>query len=229
MVIGAHAMDAEVMAGGLVAAHTAAGGEAWLLHLSRGDGSYPDKPPAEAGAQLEAEMARSAELLGARMRWLGFRSGPIPLADAVAALQPVLMELAPQVVVTHWRGSWHPRHVTAHQATLVALRKVSGVQELLFGENCEDLEAFRPNCYCDVSASVEGWFRALSAYELFRRSGDPRWEGIPYDSYYRSAARNRGVEAGVRAAQAFMDALRVRRSLAFEPPAFLSGQAIDHP
>jgi LmbE family N-acetylglucosaminyl deacetylase len=212
-----------------VAAHTAAGGEAWLLHLSRGEGSYPHLAADRAGEQLQAEMAGAARILGARMRWLGFRSGPIALSEAISALEAALVEIAPDVVVTHWRGSWHPRHVTAHQATLVAVRALSGVRELLFGENCEDLEGFRPTCYFDLADSAGTWFRALSAYELFRNSGTEGWKGIPYEHYYRAAARTRGLEAGVHSAQAFMEAPRVRRTLASDPSAFPFGQAIDIP
>lgn len=229
VVVGAHAMDAEVMAGGLVAIHTAAGGEAWLLHLSRGEGSYTGKTSAEAASQLDAEMAEAARLLGAGVRWLGFRSGPIPLSDAKAAIQTALADLAPEVVVTHWRGSWHPRHVITHQATLLALQAVSGVRELLFGENCEDLDGFRPTSYFDIIGGVERWFQALSSYELYRTSISLDGSGIPYHSYYRAAARNRGFESGVLAAQAFMDSIRVRRALTHLPPNFISGQAIDHP
>jgi LmbE family N-acetylglucosaminyl deacetylase len=222
-------MDAEVLAGGLVATHTTAGGEAWLLHLSRGEGSYPELLPDQAALQLQREMAEAAATLQAHLHWLGFRSGRIDLSSAISAIRSALVEINPEVVVTHWRGSWHPRHVTAHQATLVAVQAVPAVRELLFGENCEDLEGFRPTCYFDISETVETWFRALSAYDLFRRSAAPEWTGIPYDSYYRAAARNRGVEAGVQAAQGFMHALRVHRSLASSPSAFLFGQAVELP
>lgn len=220
-------MDAEVLAGGLVAAHTAAGGEAYLLHLSRGEGSYPSLPPDEAAARLQVEMAEAGATLRAQVRWLGFRSGPIGLTSAVSAIRSVLADINPGVVVTHWRGSWHPRHVVAHQATLAAVRSVPSVRELLFGENCEDLEGFRPTCYFDISDAVETWLRALSAYELFRKSAEPGWGGVPYHGYYKSAARNRGIEAGVQAAQGFMDALRVRSSLASPPFAFFHGQAVE--
>jgi LmbE family N-acetylglucosaminyl deacetylase len=222
-------MDAEVLAGGLVSAHTAAGGEAYLIHLSRGEGSYPALPPDEAAAKLQREMSAAAAALGARVRWLGFRSGPISLSSAASAIREALAAISPDVIVTHWRGSWHPRHVTAHQATLVAVQSVPAVRELLFGENCEDLEGFRPTCYFDISGVVETRFEALCAYELFRVSAAPEWSGIPYDRYYRAAARNRGVEAGVAAAEAFMPALHVRRSLASPPSAFLFGQAIELP
>lgn len=217
------------MAGAAVAAHAAAGGEAWLVHLSRGEGSYPDLAPDIAAAQLQAEMAEAAGVLGAQLRWLGFRSGHIALSSAADAIRSALIEIRPDVVVTHWRGSWHPRHVTAHQATLLAIRSTPAIRELLYGENCEDLDGFRPTCYLDVSGHAETGFRALSAYELFRRSSSPEWTGVPYERYYRASSRNRGIEAGVQAAQAFMEAVRVHRALGSPPLAFLSGQAIDLP
>ena len=66
MVIGAHAMDAEIMAGGLAAMQAAQGRRVVLLHLTRGERGHPTKPAAEFGRQLEAELAEAAAALGQR-------------------------------------------------------------------------------------------------------------------------------------------------------------------
>lgn len=205
VVIGAHAMDAEIMAGGLAAAQAAQGRRVVLLHLTRGERGHPTKPPADFGPQLEAEMAASASTLGSEFRWSGL---PAPLREAgetAAVIAAAAAEVEAKVLVTHWKGSWHPSHRIAHEATLAARSRMEPKPAVLFAENCEDLEGFTPRWYADISGVHTAWLGALRCYELFRRSepGAHVEGGIPYWAYYTAAARVRGLQAGLELAEAF--------------------------
>jgi LmbE family N-acetylglucosaminyl deacetylase len=211
LVVGAHAMDAELL-GGTLAAHVVKQGErAHLLHLSRGERGHPTLDADAFARQLEGEMEEASRMLGASFRWAGVVA---PLAEAGIdqlsnVILGVLQELRPSFVVTHWIGSWHPGHIRAHEAVRTAVgayRDAGQSVDLLYGENCEDLLGFTPTGFADVSSTVEDWRRAMRAYELFRRS-EPQ-SGVetvvPYASYYEAALRVRGLHAGFEQAQAVM-------------------------
>lgn len=219
MAVGAHAFDAEAMAGGFISLCSADGQGATLVHLTRGERGDPRKEPSKYASQLEQEMQEAARVLGAEALWLGYTAGHLPARDEAAlALCSVIRDKRPDVLITHWRGSWHPRHVATHDIVRRAVAMASAhdvegapphqVRELYYGENCEDLEGFQPSLYVDVTTTFDTWFVALACYELFRRS-IPCPEkmlsvGIPYWTYYSSATRVRGLEAGCERAQAFM-------------------------
>lgn len=211
VVVGAHAFDAEAMAGATAAAAIAAGHRVTLVHLTRGERGNPLRDPAVYGKQLESEMARAAAAFGAEYLWPGYPAGRLPGEEELASeLAAIFKRCRADVVITHWRGSWHPRHLQAHQAVMRAVGMISETQEppwVFFGENCEDLEGFAPDVYVDVSHTAEKAWRAMGEYELFRRESSPDAAGrtvkIPYEPYYRSMAAVRGLEAGVLYAQAF--------------------------
>lgn len=226
MTIGAHAFDAEVLAGGLLAKYTSQGHSGMLVHMTLGERGDPTKKPEAYAAQLKDEMLQAARILGSAVKWMGYPAGQLPISEEVAlSLCQVIREFQPDLVITHWRGSWHPRHVATHFDVIRAIQLAASeevecggsahcISELYFGENCEDLDGFRPSIFFDITAAFETWFQALACYELFRRSmptcGNEQHSelGIPYAEYYRAMARVRGLEAGFTYAQAFMPARR---------------------
>jgi LmbE family N-acetylglucosaminyl deacetylase len=226
-VIGAHAMDAEVMAGGLIAKATRSGHKATLIHMTRGERGHPFKKPEEFAEQLDQEMIEAARVLGAEVKWLGYSAGNLPIADEVSdKIYQIIMEINPTHIITHWRGSWHPRHVSTHYNVLKAikmaiLRHKFQLKGLYYGENCEDLNGFNPTIYIDISDVKDIWFDALTKYELFRLSLK-NTNIIPYASYYNVISKIRGFEAGVPYAQAFMEERKLWNSLDIQEYAFLA-------
>ena len=211
LVVGAHAMDAELLGGALAAKTVKQGETAHLLHLTRGERGHPTLDADAFARQLDVEMEAASRLLGVSFRWAGVVA---PLAKAEMSqlsnlIFAVLRELRPTFVVTHWIGSWHPSHVRAHTAVrqaVAACREAGQAIDLLYGENCEDLLGFVPSGFADVSAAVDEWRRAVRAYELFRLSEPDSAANspVPYANYYEAALRVRGLHAGLEHAQAVM-------------------------
>ena len=220
-VFGAHAMDAELMAGGLIAKATSSGHKAIIIHLTRGERGHPTKSTAEFANQLDTEMARAARILGASQLWMGYTAGKLPVSEKIVAeVCNKIKEIRPTYVITHWRGSWHPRHVNTHYIVYRAVKKLlesgaeNSLQGLFYGENCEDLEGFNPKLYVEISKNImDTWFRSVKEYELFRLSTDSETVTIPYLDYYTSMAKIRGLESGVSYAQAFMEEAKLFRLL----------------
>ncbi len=218
---GAHAFDAEATAGGVLAKLRRQGSEITIVHMTLGERGYRvgGRTGAYAG-QKKSEAERSALVLGATVRVLEYEDTHLPDDDeAKLAICDLLREFRPDLVFTHWKGSWHKDHRTAHELVMdgcffAALpgvqrtRPAWAVSEVWFPENWEDPVDFRPQHYEDISDTYDQWLEAMDAYALAREN----LAAFPYRDFYTSLARVRGCQAGVRYAQAFMVAepLRMR-------------------
>ena len=210
LVVGAHAFDAEVIAGPLAAVAVKRGATVTFLHLTMGEQGHPCLIPAHSCAQTEEVAGRAAARLGGERRSLGRRDAFLPSDDETALeLCDVIRELKPEIVITHWHGSWHKDHRAAAHLTqtgifFAALPTITSdhaahtPQLLLFGENWEDDDGFRPEHLVDVSDGFEAWSEAVKEYELARGLSS-----FPYVDYYSALYRLRGCLRGTQYAQAF--------------------------
>lgn len=211
LVVGAHAFDAEMIAGPLAFVASSRGAEVTFLHLTMGEQGHRCLSTSLYAAQKKLEATAAAERLGAK--WLGLDHPDAFLPnDEALALQvcDVIRKLKPNVIITHWHGSWHKDHRAASEATKTGVFYASlptldrelpahSPSLLLFGENWEDDENFEPTYLVDVSAGFDAWRDAASAYELARGLSS-----FPYLDYYSSLYRLRGCLRGTQHAQAFM-------------------------
>ncbi|PTE10579.1 PIG-L deacetylase family protein [Mesorhizobium helmanticense] len=210
LVVGAHAFDAEVIAGPLAAAAVRGGAAVTFLHLTMGEQGHPCLIPEHYCVQKEAEAAKAAAQLGVGMRTFKLNDAFLPADDETALrVCDVIRELKPEIVITHWHGSWHKDHRAAAQLTqtgifFAALPTIARKhpahtpQLLLFGENWEDDDGFRPEHLIDVSDGFDIWSEAVKEYELARGLSS-----FPYVDYYSALYRLRGCLRGTRHAQGF--------------------------
>jgi LmbE family N-acetylglucosaminyl deacetylase len=210
LVVGAHAFDAEVIAGPLACVAAQRGAAVTFLHLTMGEQGHPCLVPHEYCAQKQEEAGRAAERLGVTWRSLDLRDAFLP-SDEETALKvcDIIRELKPEVVITHWHGSWHKDHRAAAELTRMAvfyaalptLERADGAHTpdlLLFGENWEDDEGFSPTHLVDVSDGFDRWREAVLEYELARGLSS-----FPYVDYYSALYRLRGCLRGSQYAQGF--------------------------
>lgn len=211
-VIGAHAMDAELMGGSIALQMKKQGWESFYIHITRGERGNPNKSPDVFGKQLEEEMDNCAQALGGQSIWAGFKAGDVPFDACADYIAGIIKELRLDAIITHWRGSFHPRHRIVHDCVLEGVSRSAklgcAIKSLYFGENMEDLDGYIPNVYMDISTVYASWFTALKCYELFRESSN----GFPYQSFYTSNSRIRGLESGCSYAKSLM----MQRSLISE-------------
>jgi N-acetylglucosamine malate deacetylase 1 len=212
LAIGGHAADMEFTAGALVAKYTRAGARAVFLHLTAGEMGHPRLPGQEYARQKYEEAHRAAQVLGAEARFLPYADASLPCNDEVAyQIADVIREVRPQVVLTHWRGSFHSDHLSAHHNTMRALFLAAlpaiarthpphAPSTVLFLENWEDMEDFDPNLYVDIDDVYDQWLEAANQYELFRGS----ISSFRYRDYYQALAIMRGCLSGYARAVALM-------------------------
>ncbi len=145
-----------------------------------------------------------ADKLHAASIWSGFMAGSVPMLECSAYLEKIIIELKLNVVITHWKGSFHPRHRLVHDCVLTAVKQAKehgyNVAGLYFGENMEDMDGFIPSLYLDISDVYETWFDAMKSYELFRSAPNK----FPYQSYYSANSILRGLESDCAFAKCFM-------------------------
>ncbi|MCD6358127.1 MAG: PIG-L family deacetylase [Thermoproteales archaeon] len=211
MVVGAHAGDAEVTCGGLIAKYARAGHEVVIVHMTLGERGHPRLSEEEYGEQKRREAEEAARILGAKPVFLPYRDGELPASDEVKfRLCDLIREYRPEIVITHWRGSFHKDHRNTYEvvrdaifyAALPAIKRerpAHSVRALYFAENWEDPFGFEPQVYVDISDAFEVWREAASAYAFARGE-----TGFPYIEYYTCLFRIRGIESGFKYAQALM-------------------------
>lgn len=221
MVVGAHAGDAEVMAGPVIAQHTAERGEAALIHMTLGERGHPSMSRDTYAQQKLAEAKAAAAVLGATMQAMSYRDGELPAnQETKYSIAQVILDEQPDVVITHDAGSFHRDHVACNEVVVEAVflagladlwpgRRHHLVKALYFAENWEDKRNFTPDLYIDTSRGQEAWLNALQCYELFRGG----LSSFPYVRYYEALAVVRGAESGARYAKAFAVPHEARRTV----------------
>jgi N-acetylglucosamine malate deacetylase 1 len=210
LVVGAHAFDAEVIAGPMAYVAAERGAKVTFLHLTMGEQGHKNLSPELYAAQKREEAEKAARVLGVEWRSLGLPDGFLPDDDMTAlAVCEIIRECRSDVVITHWHGSWHKDHraasaVTKNAVFYAALPTLESAFAtfspglLLFGENWEDDEGFGPDYLVDVTAGFEPWREAVNNYELARGLSS-----FPYVDYYSALYRMRGCLKGTTYAQAF--------------------------
>lgn len=200
MVVGAHAGDAEIMAGAVVAKYTSAGHGAVLVHLTPGEKGHRTKSPEDYAQQKMVEGKKAAEVLKAKAIFLPYKDAELPLDDEVKyQLADVIRAEKPTMIITHWKGSMHKDHENTYHivqdaifyAALPAIKRelpAHGCYTQFFAENWEDSYDFEVDTYVDITDSYEQWIEAANQYELFSGS----ISDFRYMDYYRALAIMRG-------------------------------------
>lgn len=197
--IGAHPLDAELMGGPFLMRYAARGAHGTFVHITKGrltDPAATMEEKAAYEAKLTKEMDDVAAGMGCDQVSLGYTSATLPAPAALAAeIEAYLEHECVDCVITHARGTLHPRHYSTYEAVTAAVRslrrKGSSIQ-LYYGENCEDLPGFTPTLYLSqTKEELDAWFTALSHYEIFRG----KVNNVPYREYYHAMALVRSMEA----------------------------------
>ncbi len=213
MVIGAHIGDAEITAGHVIAKYTAAGHKATMVHMTPGEKGHPKLSPKEYEEQKRGETEASAKVLGCGVRVMLYKDGQLPCdEEAKLAVCDVIRELKPDIILTHWKGSFHKDHINTHGivSDAVFYSAVPGIKRslpahavanLYYTDNWEDELEYQPNVYMDISGKpYETWLEAIDKQALFR--GEVA--SFPYREYYKSLSVVRGGKAGYGHAVTFM-------------------------
>lgn len=206
LAIGAHVGDVEITAGLLLAKYAAAGHRATALHMTAGEKGNPRMDAGEYRKQRIQEANAAAEKLGlADCIILDHPDGELHANEsAIHEMCDLVRRLKPDIVLTHWRGSFHRDHRATYEIVMEGgfLAALPGIERqepahlirgLYYLENWEDVEDYHPDLWVDVSDAFDTWVEACECHQLLR--GEVAFN---YLHYYKGLAAQRGCEVGVR-------------------------------
>jgi LmbE family N-acetylglucosaminyl deacetylase len=227
MIVGAHAGDAENMGGAIAAKYSKAGHKVILVHMSMGERGNPKLTDKEYYKMKKREALKVSEALGAEPVFLNYADGEVPDSNETReAVCELIRTKKPDIVLTHWRGSFHKDHIATHKVVsdavflaslpgFKAILKPHAVKRVYWAENWEDEEDFRVDVLIDVSDSVQTWRNAILNYSFARGE-----TGFNYIEYYTSVMRAHGLRAGCEYAVALMHKERLTIKASWIPVKF---------
>jgi len=198
--VGAHPGDPEFGCGGTMAKYSKAGNAVTFLYLTRGE-AYDNNKSFEKSAALRTKEAETAcKILNATPLFAGQIDGNTELnKQSNEAITKLILDQKPDIVFTHWPVDAHPDHQVSGLLTLTAWIRSNKKFHLYFYEvnTGSETMAFPPTDYVDITD-----MRAIKKSALLaHQTQDPQ---NVYDSFFKAMEEFRGLEAGVKAAEAFI-------------------------
>jgi LmbE family N-acetylglucosaminyl deacetylase len=197
--IGAHSLDAEILGGPIMLKYAKDGAHCTYIHVTQGRLEDPNATQEAKDEYLKEFLNQNkcaAQKLNGDTIWLGYVSNNMPSLDEFSErLERYFIDEKVDLVITHWRGSMHPRHINTHDAVTTAvkrLREKGNPIRLVYGENFEDLVGFIPQAYFKLEQNeIDQWYSGLSEYSVFRGEIND----FPYKQYYSTIGKVRQIES----------------------------------
>jgi LmbE family N-acetylglucosaminyl deacetylase len=198
--VGAHPGDPEFGCGGTMAKYSKAGNKVIFLYLTRGE-AYNDKQSYNQSAALRTKEAeKSCKILQATPLFAGQIDGNTELnKQRNEEATKLIFSQQPDIVFTHWPVDSHPDHQVAGLLALTAWIRSNKKFHLYFYEvnTGSETMGFSPSDYVDITDVREIKKAAMFAHQTQQPQEI-------YDSFFKTMEEFRGLEAGVKAAEAFM-------------------------
>jgi LmbE family N-acetylglucosaminyl deacetylase len=198
--LGGHPGDPEFGCGGTMANYSDAGHRVTLLYLTRGEASDPNKTYAEMAELRTKEAEAACKILNATPKFAGQVDGNTVLdKEQNEKITKLILVEKPDIVFTQWPVDGHPDHQVTGLLALTAWVRSGRRFHLYFYEVNTGVEtmAFTPTDHVDITAVRERKKAAMFAH----KTQDPV---NTYNDYFKPLEEFRGLEAGVKAAEAFI-------------------------
>ena len=206
LVVGAHSADFVWRAAGVIAKHTAAGGEARVIALSYGERGesgelwkVPNQTVENVKRHRHEEASQAAEAVGASFECFDLGDYPLHVPeDAINRLADVMRDFKPHVVLTHPdKDPFNPDHPVANTAVSKARLLTAGAvveagfrtappsEYLVFEPHQPELCGFTPSVFVDITSVFEQKKQAMAAMKAQQY----------LQQYYAERAEHRGNHA----------------------------------
>lgn len=221
LAFGAHPDDLEFFCGGTLARYAQEGHQVTMCIVTDGRGR-PKGNPEEIVVIRRAEAQASADIIGARLLWLGIPDGGLWFDEPTRHLFiEAIRETKPNVVICHPPEDYHPDHKVTSQLVMDAVQVARtanypsqyephrGVVPVAFMESERGLE-FTPEDYVDISDVWETKLKMLAQHrsQLMTGEYDPDFVVPPeaenaFVRYVDVMSGFRGLQSDVRHAECF--------------------------
>jgi len=211
MAVVAHPDDEVLGVGATLAKHSRQGDEVSVLILGKGMGSRPKQKQEKDKLLKSCKVAN--KILGVKNLFI--EDNPdnafdtVSLLSIVKTVEKYIKKIKPSIIYTHHHGDLNIDHQITFKAVLTATRPLKGssVKSILCFETPSSTEwnvqnnqtVFLPNTYVNISQTLKTKLRAIETYETeIRKYPHPR-----SIKALEVLAKKRGVEAGLKFAEAF--------------------------
>lgn len=198
--VGAHPGDPEFGCGGTLAKFSAAGHRVIIIYLTRGEAGDPKKTFAESAAIRTKEAETASAMIRAKTVFAGQVDANTELnKNSASKLRELILAEKPDIVLAQWPVDTHQDHQVTGLLTLTAWSQSARAFDLYFYEVNTGSETigFNPTDYVDISGE-----RALKKKMMFAHETQAPQE--TYDGFFKIMEEFRGLEAGVKVAEAFV-------------------------
>jgi LmbE family N-acetylglucosaminyl deacetylase len=216
LAVGAHPLDVFFVCGGTLARYARGGHDIHIAVMSE-PVSESERPPIEKLAAIrEAETERAASVVGAMLDYL--RIPAFSMQDDYETrlrLTEIIRKARPRVILTHDTEDYHAEHQQTSAAVMTAAMMARQVTiatesppippttapEVIFMDTISGL-AFEPEEFVDITVDYDTKRRMIECYE----TEVAEWQDHPvlaWLEWMEVNSRYRGIQAGVRYAEAF--------------------------
>jgi LmbE family N-acetylglucosaminyl deacetylase len=215
LAIGAHPDDIEFLCAGTLAIYSKRGYQIFMCHVCDGNKGSSTYSSDELAIIRKEEAIRSAGVIGATSIWGGISDGEVVLdLDSRLKVINVIRQANPDLIITHSPDDYHTDHINvsrlvfeaSYLANLELWETGYPPTERLPYLYYMDTEAgidFNPTEYVDISDTIDTKIEMMlenrSQIEWLRKAHN-------YDAIdvIKLTARFRGLQAGVKYAEAFV-------------------------
>jgi LmbE family N-acetylglucosaminyl deacetylase len=214
MAVGAHPDDIEILCSGTLFRYRESGDEIVLCIVTDGAAGHAEIPAEELSRIRKREAAAAAEILGAKLVWLGLADERVYDDDPTRMLMvDVVREARPDVIISHFAEDYHHDHRTVAKlvydasfiASLPNIRTAHPPQDLvpvLYEMDTLAGVGFSPDEYVDISQTLPLKLKMLSCHK-----SQIKWlkdhDRIDILDFTTTVASFRGLQCGVNYAEAF--------------------------
>ena len=211
LVVAAHPDDEALGCGGTIAKHVSEGDNVYSIFMSDGVKSRANYTEIKINSRMEAsKLAQS--ILGIKNSYFfefeDNKMDKIALLDVVQKIEPIIHDLKPSIIYTHYHNDLNVDHQITHKAVMTACRPIPNfsVKEIYGFEVLSSTEwssayhsSFNPKTFVDISKHFKIKIEALKAYEEEMRD-PPHTRSIKHAEVL---AQHRGFNVGIFLAEAF--------------------------
>lgn len=214
LAVGAHPDDLEILCGGTLARYARKGYRVVMAHVLNGDKGHYTMNPRRLVAIRRREAQAAGRMINAQVIGLDLPDGQL---FSTLATRKIMMDLVrrtrPDMIITHAPADYISDHTTTSQVTcdasfyaaapLFKTRRAahSKIAPIVFMDTLAGIH-FHPAEYVDISKTFQVKMDMLSCHQ-----SQLKWlkehDGIDMLEMVATTARFRGLQCGVRHAEAF--------------------------
>ena len=198
--VGAHPGDPEFGCGGTLTKYSEAGHTVTIIYLTRGEAGDPTKSYTESAALRTKEAETACRFLNAKPLFAGQVDGNTELTkNRNEEMTKLILSQKPDIVFTQWPVDSHIDHQVTGLLSLTAWVRSNQQFHLYYYEVNTGSESmgFEPTDYVDITDIREKKKALMFAHQTQRPQET-------YDDFFKAMEEFRGLEAGVKAAEAFV-------------------------